>query len=297
MSLRVAYLTGRAWRGARLAPGALPSLEAPDFELMREAGQDAGVAFEIAYWDDPALAQNGFDAALVRSCWDYPERLSDFIATLEAHERAGLRILNDSATVRWNARKTYLRDLEARGVPVIPTRWAERLDSAIVAHAFSDFDTAELVVKPQVGAGSRETLRLKRNAWSEADLALGPQGPAMAQPFLPTIETDGETSLFYFGGAFSHAIHKRPAEGHWFANAMDARFARCDPEPGALDVAQAALAAAERDFAYVRVDLVRGAARDWRVIELEAIEPFLFLAFAPDGAPRFAAALAGALAD
>ncbi len=289
--IRIAYLTGRAFRGAPTPPGVLPGYEAPDFELMRAAGARVGVAFEPAYWDAPDLAARGYAAALIRSCWDYTGQAERFIAMLEAHAAAGLPIFNPPETVRWNARKTYLNQLAAAGAPVIETIWVERADARSLARAFDDLDAAELVVKPQIGAGSQATLRLKRGQWSEADLALGPQGPAMIQPFLPSIETEGEMSLLFFGGEFSHAVRKTPVPGGWFANDLAAKFEAFDPDAELRTLARCACAAAPAEMLYARVDLVRAPAGDWRVIELELIEPYLFLALAPEGADLLTRAL------
>jgi glutathione synthase/RimK-type ligase-like ATP-grasp enzyme len=286
---RVAYLTGRAWRLNPMPPGALPDLEEPDFKLIVEAGRAHGLAFDVRYWDDLALPSEGYDAALVRSCWDYIERADEFIETLAAHERAGLRLFNRADVIRWNFRKTYLNDL---GALAIPTLWFDRIDPRAVAQAFDALDAAEIVIKPQIGGGSRNTLRLKRNAWSEADLREAPATAAMVQPFLRSIQTEGERSLFWFGGVFSHAIRKVPRAGGWFANIpKETQFFSETPPADAMEIAEAARAIAPRDLLYVRIDLVRGEDGAWRVIEIEAIEPYLFLAFAPEGAGVFASAL------
>jgi len=283
--MKIAYLTGRSYRGQTLAPGALPPLEREDFPLIEAAGMREGVRFELRYWDDPDLGGGDFDAALVRSCWDYTMQSGRFVATLARHEASGLPVINPASVIRWNADKTYLQALQAAEAPVIPTMWVDRLDASGVARAFDDFDAVEIVVKPQVGAGSQGTIRLRRNSWSEADLIAGPQGPAMAQPFYPAIETEGEMSLFYFGGSRAHAVRKTPPPGGWFANAMDARFAGCEASAEAQAIAEAALAAAPEGVVYARVDLVRDPAGGLRVIELELIEPYLFLVFAPETAP------------
>lgn len=284
--MRIAYLTGRAWRGAPLPPGELPSLEAPDFALVAAAAAARGVTLDVRVWDDPDLSTAVCDVALIRSCWDYPERSAEFLAALTRMEARGVRVMNAPAIIRWNARKDYLIGVERAGVPVIPTLWADALDARGVAKAFDAFETAELVLKPQVGAGSRNTLRLQRNAWSEADLMRGPAGPAMLQPYLPSIETIGERSLIYFNGAFSHAVRKLPAPGQWFANALDARFEVWAPDDAARAVAAQALSALPLKAVYARIDLVQGHTGDWLVIEIEAIEPYLFLRFAPEGAAR-----------
>ncbi|NWG53941.1 MAG: hypothetical protein HXY28_09500 [Hydrogenophilaceae bacterium] len=283
--MRIAYLTARTFRGAALAPGALPSLEEDDYPLIAAAGAAEGVAFEPRYWDDAGAADAGYDAALIRSCWDYTSQTGRFIAALEGLEARGLRVFNPSAVVRWNAEKRYLQALQAAETPVIPTLWLDRVDARLAAQAFDAFEAAEIVLKPQVGAGSQGTIRLKRNSWSEGDLIAGPQGAAMAQPFYPAIETEGELSLFYFGGELAHVIRKIPQGGGWFANDLKARFLPEEADRKAQEVARAALAAAPAGLVYARVDLVRDPAGRLRVIELELIEPYLFLAFARGDAP------------
>jgi len=290
---RVAYLTGRSYRGTPFAAGAVPPLESRSRELIVDAGAERGITFETFFWDDPELTSRGFDLALIRTCWDYHERPQQFVETLEAHERAGLRVLNTPSVVKWNARKTYLKEL---GPAAIPTVWADKVDAQTVAQAFDALDAADIVVKPQIGAGSRDTVRLKRNSWSEADLIDGPKGAAMIQPFLSTIETEGERSLFWFGGVFSHAIRKVPETGSWLANIPGKTQFVADTPPGAaMEAAESARARAPKDLLYVRIDLVLGDDGQWRVIEIEAIEPYLFLDFAPEGARVFVDAIATVL--
>lgn len=289
---RVAYLTGRTYRGTALSPGAVPQLEEKSRDLILAAGKRRGVEFEIVYWDEMDLPQRSFDLAVIRTTWDYTERADQFLAALESHERNGLRVCNPSQVVRWNMRKTYLQEL---GPSAIETVWTDKPDAHTVAQAFDALDAAEVVLKPQVGAGSVRTVRLKRNAWSEADLIDGPVGPAMIQPYLRAIETEGERSLFWFGGEYSHAVRKVPADGNWLANTAGARFVADPPPPAAMEAAEAARVRAPRDLLYVRIDLVLGDDGKWRVIEIEAIEPYLFLDFAPEGADVFVGAIARVL--
>lgn len=287
---RILYLTGRSYRGAPMGPNELPSQERAGYAALSEAGRKYGLTLEIAYWDDPDLPQRRAAGAIIRSCWDYHERCEAFVEVLRAHTRAGLRVLNTPDVVQWNMRKTYLREL---GDAAIETVWAEHADARAIAQAFDTLDAAEIVVKPQVGAGSRETVRLRRNAWSEADLIGAPRGPAMIQPFLRAIQTEGERSLFWFGGEFSHAIRKIPARGDWLANLPGKTAFIADPAPPeAVAAAESARARAPSDLLYVRIDLVLGDDSAWRVIEIEAIEPYLFFDFAPEGADRFAGAIA-----
>lgn len=290
---RVAYLTGRTYRGAAIPLGEVPALERTSRDLIVAAGLERGVGFEMAYWDEPDLPARGFDCAVIRTCWDYTARAEEFVATIEAHERAGLPVFNSAKVVRWNARKTYLKEL---GAAAIETVWIDKADARSVAQAFDELDAAEIVLKPQIGAGSIATVRLKRNTWSEADLIQGPDGPAMAQPFLRSIETEGERSLFWFGGVYSHAVRKVPDAGDWLANIPGkTRFIAESPPREALEAAEAARSRAPNDLLYVRIDLVLGDDGNWRVIEVEAIEPFLFLDYAPEGARFFVDAIARVL--
>ncbi len=293
--LRVAYLTGSRWRGGPLVVGELPALEAPDFALLEPIARDRGVVLEIVRWDAPDLLAQGFDAALIRSTRDYSDRVDEFLARLEEMEHAGLRVFNNAAAVRWNARKVYLEDLSARGAPTIPTVWSDTATVDAVLRAFDTFEAAEIVVKPQLGAGSRDTIRLKRNGWSASDLAMASPRAVMIQPFLPSIETTGELSLFYFGGKPAHVIRKRPGPGKWLANVDGAQFARGEATTAERAAAEAVLVATPHELLYARVDLVEGADGRPRLIELEAIEPYLFFAFAPEGAPVFVEALRAAV--
>ncbi len=295
MTLRVAYLTSASWRGGFVPEGELPGLDAPDFAILVPVAAEKGITLEIRRWDSPTLGEEGFDAAIVRSTWDYADRAGEFLDRLDALDRGGLRVFNAPSALRWNARKTYLEELAARGAPTIPTIWSDTVDATIVGRAFDAFEAAELVIKPQLGAGSRDTIRLKRNGWCASDLALAPRDAVMIQPFLPAIETEGERSLFYFGGKPAHAIRKRPAAGNWYANVDGARFERSAATQADRAAAEQVLALAPEGLLYARIDLVDGPDGRPRLIELEAIEPYLFFAFAPEGAGFFADALLAAL--
>lgn len=290
---RVAYLTGRSYRGNPLPPGVVPDAETVSLGLIKDAGATRGIEFDVVYWDEMDLPARKYDLAVIRTCWDYTNRAQQFLDTLSAHEAAGLRVLNTPDVVRWNFRKTYLQDL---GSAAIETVWAETVDEAVIARAFETLGEDEIVVKPQVGAGSVATVRLKKGAWRAFDLADGPQGAAMIQPFLKAIATEGERSLFWFGGVFSHAIRKVPASGDWLANIPGKTHfvAEAAPAP-AMAAAEAARARAPKDLLYVRIDLVMANDGGWRVIEIEAIEPYLFLDFAPEGAGFFVDAIARVL--
>ncbi len=290
---RIAYLTAPAFRGVPFVVGEVHPMERESLGLLRAAGAAFGLTFDVRFWDEPSLPRQGFDLGVIRTCWDYHERPDEFIATLEAHEHAGLRVLNSPQVVRWNARKTYLREL---GDAAIETLWPERIDPSVVTSAFDALGGDDIVIKPQVGGGSVRTIRLQRGTWGEADLSAGPLGAAMIQPFLRAIESEGELSLIFFNRQFSHAVRKVPRAGDWRANVPnETRFVAETPPADAMESAEAALARSPGDLLYVRIDLVPGDDGHWRVIEIEAIEPYLFLDFAAEAPRRFAGAIAGVL--
>lgn len=289
---RIACLTGRTYRGTHIAPNETPPAEVQSHALLVEAGARRGLSLELRYWDDAEIAREGFDCALIRSTWDYHTRPEVFLETLAGLERAGLRVFNSAANVRWNFRKTYLREL---GDAAIQTCWSERIGADEIERAFAALGAEEIVVKPQVGAGSIDTVRLHRDDWRSVDLSSAPKGAAMIQPFLRAIETEGEWSLFWFGGVFSHAIRKLPKAGSWYANLPGTEFMAATPSALVMENAERARAKAPQDLLYVRIDLVLGNDGAWRVIEIEAIEPYLFFDFAPEGADVFAGALSTVL--
>ena len=295
--IRAAYLTGARWRGGALDANGLPPPETATYEALKAAGEAAGIVFDIYRWDDADLLARAPQAALIRSCWDYPERAETFAARLDALEAGGIRLINSAALVRWNMNKAYLAEFEKAGLTTIPTLFVERCDARAVLRAFDTFDAAELVIKPAIGAGSRQTIRARRNIWSEMDVASAPSGPALIQPFLPAIESDGERSLFFFGGRFAYAVLKRPAPGSWFANAADTQFTALEASSADRALAEEVMRIASPGLVYARVDIVTNGLGAPALIELEAIEPHLFFnrGAPPAAAGDFVRALADAL--
>ncbi|GAC1454235.1 MAG: hypothetical protein PVSMB6_09740 [Steroidobacteraceae bacterium] len=265
----------------------------------------AGAAVEVADWDDPQVEWRRFDVALLRSTWDYTERLSEFLGWLQ--RAASLtQLLNPPPVVRWNADKHYLRELAQAGLPVVASSFVEpAMDPAnAVAQFLAREACAEFVVKPAVGAGSRDTRRHARTAIEDA-LAhvrrlLDAQRSVLLQPYLPAVDAHGETALIFIAGRFSHAIRKgallpagAPATRALFAPEQITARAPRDDE---VEVAQRVLVALPFGvLPYARVDLIRDESHAPRLLELELIEPSLFFAHAPDAARRLVAATLGLL--
>jgi glutathione synthase/RimK-type ligase-like ATP-grasp enzyme len=271
-----------------------------DMPPLLAAFAAAGAHAEIADWDDPAVDWARFDAALLRSAWDYTERLPEFLGWVE-RTAALTRLMNAAPVVRWNSDKHYLRELAQAGLPVVATHYAEAgSDAGAVLEEFlARHACAELVVKPAVGAGSRDTRRHDCRDTAEIvahmDRLLDSRRSAMLQPYLAGVDAHGETALVFIAGRFSHAIRKAallPAG----APATAALFAPEEISP--RGPAEDELAAAQRVLAhlpfgellYARVDLIRDAAGGPRLLELELTEPSLYFAHAPGSAQRFAGA-------
>lgn len=232
-----------------------------------------------------------FDAVLPMIAWGYHKRAADWFALLERFEKAGQRTINPTSVLRWNSDKAYLAELGAKGVPTVPTISVEALTAADIERARETFGAQTIIAKPRVSAGSHQTLKLEPGDPLEG----GPDGPALIQPFLPGVSGEGEISLLHFDGVFSHAVAKVAAEGDFRVQPQfGSTIAQVEPWEGSLETAQAVLAAVP-PLAYCRVDLLRGLDGSLQLMELEAIEPDLFLQYAPEGAARFGAAVKAAL--
>ena len=237
---------------------------------------------------------------MLRSAWDYTERIGEFLEWVTRTAQR-TRLLNPPPVVRWNSDKHYLRELAAGEVPVVPTTFVDAgAEPRPVLEAFLARHTcAEVVVKPAVGAGSRDARRHERAATGEMLAHLQPLLAAgrsmMLQPYLERVDRDGETALVFIEGAFSHAIRKGPLLPAG-APATAALFApeKISPRvPATAELEVARRAVAQVPFGqllYARVDLIRDAAGQPRVLELELTEPSLFISHAPGSEERFAAA-------
>jgi glutathione synthase/RimK-type ligase-like ATP-grasp enzyme len=272
-----------------------------DERPLTEALRSLGAAVEVADWDDPGVDWGVFELALLRSTWDYAERIEAF---LEWAQRAcaTTRLVNPLPVVRWNTDKHYLRELSQAGVPTVPGRFIEPEESAAeaVQQFLAQHACAEVVVKPAVGAGSRDVRRHERGAVAtiiaHAQRLLAARRSVLLQPYLARVDEEGETALIYLDGGFSHAVRKGPLLSRG-AEATPGLFApeQISPRVPALEetsVAQRALAALPfPPPLYARIDLIRDEEGKPRLLELELTEPSLFFAYAPGAVERLAARL------
>jgi glutathione synthase/RimK-type ligase-like ATP-grasp enzyme len=237
-------------------------------------------------WRDPHVDWSTFDAVLIRSTWDYHEARNQFVQWAE-HVDAVTCLQNPAPIVAWNSHKGYLVDLEEWGVPIVPTEIVRPSSPESVAAVVDRHRWADVVIKPSVGAGALGTGRWRADdpAAERALTTILDSGDALVQPYLREIES-GETSVLVLDGQVTHAVAKVPAAGDFRVKLHHGGVERAvEPTAGERDLAALALAAASRvaPILYARVDCVTvdGQAR---LMELEALEPALFLAFAPESA-------------
>lgn len=289
--MRIAFLTARCMFGT--SPDARSDTHEHRLEMaaIGPACAQAGIALSEVIWDAPDFDPERFDALVVGTCWDYPEKPEAFFDAMTRFS-AVRPLLNPLATLKWNLDKAYLADLERQGIPTVPTVWADRADDDAVRRGFEAFPDADrLVLKPRIGASAWRQARIARgDALPDAEQL--PPGPCLVQPFLKAAETEGEVTLMFFDRVFSHALVKRPKAGDYRTQSMyGASEAAVEPDAEAVATAAAALEAVEGDLLYARVDLMRRADGKYAVMELELIEPYYYPEQGPGLGALFAAGL------
>ena len=237
---------------------------------------------------------SGFSLILPLLAWGYQRDVASWYALLDRLERESLPVANPARVLRWNSDKAYLAEMAAAGVPTVPTMMREAMNDAALDSARSLFGTNRLVIKPPVSGGADGTFLIGASDPLPAEAV---ERRMLIQPYLPAIAAEGEMSLFFFGGRYSHAISKHPANGDFrVQEQFGGSERRIDPPAEALALAETVFAATEElmdhaPLTYARVDMLRDEDGNFRLMELEAIEPSLFLHFAGDQGALFADAV------
>ncbi|MCI4345853.1 MAG: hypothetical protein L3K07_03775 [Thermoplasmata archaeon] len=271
---------------------ALPTLTEDD-RLLVPALERLGVAARACVWDDPQVDWGSLDAAVVRSTWDYHRRRTEFLAWAERSSSV-VPLWNPLELLRPNTHKSYLAELGERGIPIVPT--ATGREGETLRELGARLGWSDVVVKPAVSAGAQSTFRVKADELDAAEVmyrnALS-TGEQLVQPYVSEIDEAGEHSLVYFDGAYSHAVRRPPG--------LLAREAGA-PAATALDPPHVERALAERLIRplsptplYARVDLVPLRSGTPVLMELELVEPAVFLGFDPGAPERFARAISARL--
>ena len=280
---RIALCT---WSDPRYVDPEPPAIAAE----LRTLGHEA----EVVVWHDRGVDWGTFDLVVIRSTWDYFDRLDEYLAWAE-HVDTVSRIINSPTVIRWNSHKGYLLELGEAGIPVLPTLALARGASDPVARMVST-GWGEVVIKPAVDGGAMRALKASTLSPEASAHLVDLVGAAdtIVQPYAPGVEA-GEVSLFFFGGQLSHAVRKLPKPGDYRVQALHGGSEeRHDPTPAELDVAARAMALPPDALVYARVDLIEVDGQP-TLMELELIEPDLFLRMAPGSGARFAAAVAAEL--
>ena len=230
----------------------------------------------------------GFDRVLPLLAWNYHLDPARWLRACANWQREGVALSNPASVLAWNTDKRYLSELAGCGVAIPSTTFTDALSQEIVERAFDDTGADELIVKPAVSGGAWKTRRIRRG-----DVVAGERGvEMMVQPYMPTIESEGETSLLYFGGRFSHAVNKRPVPGEFrIQEEFGGRYSPLSPPAGAVALAEQVLAAVEEPLLYARIDMVPDADGRWLLMEAELIEPDFYLGVDPGKGAGFARAL------
>jgi hypothetical protein len=280
---RIAYLT-------MAEPGDFVT----DYHLSIEPMAALGWRVEIVAWRS-RIDWNVFDAVYICTPWDYPEYAAQFLNVLEKIDASRALLINDLALVRWTLEKTYLMDIEERGCKIVPSTWYEGFESVDPAEFFGEHHTGRVVIKPTVGANAKDTfvltdpvddarLQVLRETYRERAF--------LVQPFVENIQTEGEYSLFFFNGTYSHAILKTPRPGDFRVQEEHGADIRpVQPTPALLETAATLFGVIEPQPTYGRGDWVRNDSGDYLLMELELIEPSLYLRTDSRAATRFARAL------
>lgn len=266
-------------------------------ERLRAALAQAEITARPTPWTDhveDASGLTGFPLVLPVIVWGYHRDHERWLQACATWAASGVKLANPAEVLRWNSDKTYLARLAERGVAIPPTIWTDGVTPAVVAAAFEATGAQQLVVKPTVSGGAWRTVRVAVGDLLEDALREAPEGGAMVQPYLPTIETEGETSLLFFGGRLSHVVNKRPGrEGEFrIQTQFGGRYRALDAAPEeALSLAERTLAAIDEPLLYARIDMAPDPDGVWRLMEAELIEPDFYLGAAPQGGANFARAV------
>jgi hypothetical protein len=271
----------------------LPQLT-PEDQLVCSFLRTLGVQAHAVIWDDPDVAWDSYQAVVVRSCWDYHVHPSRFITWLTHLEHLEVPLWNPAPILRWNMHKTYLRDLQTQAVAVPPTCWLERGCNAELATILADQGWKEAVIKPAISATAYNTWRTTREQGSQDQSRFAASlqhADILVQQFMDPIVTDGEWSFAFFQKQYSHAVLKKAKSGDFrVQDDFGGTIEVLSPGMALIEQAQQIINCINDPLLFARVD---GIERDGQLVlmELELIEPFLFLQSDPHAVERFAHAI------
>ena len=265
-----------------------------DDQLLVPALYEQGFAVTAVQWDSKSTDWESFDLCILRSCWDYHVRIKEFLLWLQRLSERQVRISNPIPIVQWNYHKRYLKDLERRGIPIVPTHVVEKAEVSDLKTILHLYGWDEVIVKPCVSASSYRTHRV---SWDEAELyhsefdGIVRESGGLVQPFVPEVQSSGEWSFIFFDRNFSHAVLKQPKDGEYRSQeSFGGLIVDAHPTDAQIQAAAKIVASVDGDLLYARVDMIQVNGR-LLLAELELIEPSLFFKNDPHSALRFARAV------
>jgi len=269
-----------------------PQLTPADQLLIPEFAKHHCLA-EAVIWDDPSVDWQQYDCLIFRNTWDYYEKEIAFNNWLDSIEKKGIPTLNTIEVIQKNKHKFYLKDLQEKGIKIIPTVFIEKTNDLQLSKLLPN-QWKKAVIKPAFSAGSYLTEVFTPNeaaAISEKYQQVASEKELLVQEFKPEIETEGETSFVFFNGLFSHAVNKKPASGDFrIQSQFGGQYTLIDPDPALIEKAQNVVAAFSKQLLYARVDgiIINS---ELYLMEIEGIEPDLYFNLAPAALQKFVAAV------
>ena len=263
-----------------------------DADLAFPPLEAIGWQIESLPWRSEDVDWDLYDAVYVGTPWDYPEDPDRFMQMLERADQSRAVPVNDIALVRWTIPKTYLGDLQKKGVAIVPSIWGDTMDVDLIDIAFTQFDVDQLIVKPVVSTNATDTYLIARDVLPDLVDQLNETfdgRPYLVQPFIKNIQSEGEYSLFYFNRIFSHAIKKIPKlDDFRVQEEFGAEIIPVEPELALHEAGDRLMKVVDPVPVYGRADFVRGPDGRFLVMELELIEPSLYLRTNKEAPQRFA---------
>jgi glutathione synthase/RimK-type ligase-like ATP-grasp enzyme len=263
-------------------------------KILSEVLTELGISHEIVIWSDPDVKWDSFSCLLIKSVWDYFDYYPEFLNWMERMKLLNIPVWNSLETILWNSSKEYLLEIEKKGFPVISGLILEANSKPELELIRQKIDSETVVVKPLVSGGAKNTLKIQLSEWDNYTQKLEvllQEEDFLVQPYIPQVAEVGEYSLLFFNGKFSHAVLKTPAKSdfrvqHYFGGTIQV----IDPKPDMLESAQKLMDTFASNTLYGRVDGVEinGV---FHLMELELIEPYLFLALTNEAIPNYKAAL------
>ena len=265
-----------------------------DYELGIPRLQALGWHVDLVPWRGSFVDWNAYDAVYICTPWDYLDDPELFLRVLAAIDASTALLVNDIALVRWTLEKSYLADLQVRGAAIVPSSWHKTISARDIESFFARHNADRVVIKPLIGANAADTFVLTQPVSDKQCrdiVAIYRDRPYLVQPFVAAIQTEGEYSLFYLGGEYSHAIQKTPKAGDFrVQEEHGSEIVPVTPPGDLINISSRVLALVEPSPVYARADFVRDDNDDFLLMELELIEPSLYLRTDAGAPARFAAA-------